>query len=87
MPSSGGPSQPRDGTLVSCIPGEFLAVSLPVGQLTKRGGVEARNTTLFGELADREEGRLMSQNNHLVITIRMPLSFIEQKGREGEEVK
>ena len=86
MPSSRGPSQPRDGTRVSCIAGEFLAVSLPVGQLTKRG-VEARNMTLFGELADQKEGRLMSQNNRLVITIWMPLSFIEQRGREGEEVK
>ena len=69
MPSSRGSSQPRDITQVSCTAGEFLAVSLPVGQLTERKGIEARNTTLFREPADREEGRLMSQNNHLVITL------------------
>ena len=87
MPSSRGSSQPRDVTQVSCVAGEFLAVSLPVGQLTERQGVEARNTTLFGEPADQEEGRLMSQNNRLVITLWMPLSVIEQRGRKGEEVK
>ena len=87
MPSSRGSSPPRDVTQVSCTAGEFLAVSLPFGQLTERQGVEARNTTLFGEPADREEVRLMSQNNHLVITLWMPLSFIEQRGREGEGVK
>ena len=32
----------------------------------KRQGVEARNMTLFGKLADQEDGRIMSQNNHLV---------------------
>ena len=36
-----------------------------MGQLTK-GGVEAKNTTLFGKLADPKDGRLMSQGNHLV---------------------
>ena len=35
------------------------------GQLTKRRGVEARKTTLFRKPADGEDGRLMSQNNHL----------------------
>ena len=39
--------------------------------------------TLFGKLADWEDGRLMSQNSHL-IGIWMPGSFIEQR---GEEVK
>jgi len=32
----------------------------------ERQGVEARNTTLLGRAADREDGRLMSQSNHLV---------------------
>jgi len=44
----------------------------------KRRGVEARNTTLFGKLPDQEDGRLMSQNNHL-IGIWMPGSFIDQR--------
>ena len=39
-------------------------------------GDEARNTTLFGELADQEDGRLISQNNHRV-GVWMPGSFIE----------
>ena len=34
--------------------------------------------TLFGKSADREGGRLMSQNNHF-IGVWMPGSFIEQK--------
>ena len=33
---------------------------------------------LFRKLADREDGRLMSQNNHLV-SFCMPGSFIEQR--------
>ena len=32
----------------------------------RRQGVEARSITLFRELADGEDGRLMSQNNHLI---------------------
>ena len=34
--------------------------------MNHRRDVEARNTTLFRKLADREIGRLMSQNNHLL---------------------
>ena len=33
---------------------------------------------LFRKLADREDGRFMSQNNHLV-SFWMPGSFIEQR--------
>ena len=36
----------------------------PVNQ--ERRGIGARNMTLFRKLVDREEGRLISQNNHLV---------------------
>ena len=43
--------------------------------------IEERNTTLFGKPDDREDGRLMSQNNHLV-GVWMPGSFIEQRGGE-----
>ena len=55
----------------------------PVNQ---RRGVEARNTSLFRKPEDREEGRLKSQNNHL-IGVWMPVSFIVQRGGGDEEVK
>ena len=48
--------------------------------------LEARNTTLFKKLADQEDGRLMSQNNHLMGAWMLG-SFIEQRGEGGEEVK
>ena len=48
-------------------------------QLTERRGVEARNFSLFGELAAQEDGRLMSQYNHFVV-VWMPGSFIEKCG-------
>ena len=51
-----------------------------------RGGVEARNTTLFGKSADQEDGRLASQNNHLV-GVWMPVSFMGQRWGGGEETK
>ena len=34
--------------------------------------------TLFGQPADREDGRLASQNNHLV-GVWMPVSFMGQR--------
>ena len=34
--------------------------------------------TLLGELADREDGKLMSQNNHLT-WVWMPCSFMDQR--------
>ena len=43
---------------------------------SKGQSVEARNMTLFRKPADQEDGRLMSQNNHLV-RVWMPDSFIE----------
>ena len=43
-------------------------------------------TTLLGNLADRKDGRLMSQYNHPV-GVRKRGSFIEQKRGGGEEVK
>ena len=48
--------------------------------------LEARNTTLFKKLADQEDGRLMSQNSHLMGAWMLG-SFIEQRGEGGEEVK
>ena len=38
----------------------------PKANESERRGVEARNMTLFGEPADQEDGKLMSQNNPLV---------------------
>jgi len=55
----------------------------PINQETS---VEARNRTLFGKLADQKDGRLISQNDHL-IGVWVPMSFIEQRGKGGEEVK
>ena len=46
--------------------------------INQRRGAEARNTTLFRKLADREYGILKSQNNHL-IGVWMPVSFIAQR--------
>ena len=43
---------------------------------SERQGVEARNMTLFEKPADQEDGRLMSQSNHLV-GLWMPGSFTE----------
>ena len=42
--------------------------------------------TLFGKLADREDGGRGSPRNHLS-RVWMPVSFTEQRGRGGEEVK
>ena len=50
-----------------------------------RQGVEARNNNLFRKPADGKDGRLVSQNSHL-IKAWLPDSFIE-KGKGGEEVK
>ena len=41
--------------------------------------------TLCRKPADKEDSRLMSQNNHL-IGVQMTGSFIEQRSGEGEEV-
>ena len=50
---------------------------------SSRLGVEARNVTLLGKLAEWEDDRLISQNNHLLWAW-MPGSFIDQR---WEEVK
>ena len=54
-----------------------LLAAWEANQSERRGG-EARNTTVFGEPADQEEGRLTSQNNHLT-GVWMPGSFIDQR--------
>ena len=45
---------------------------------SKRRGVKARNMTLFRKPADQVDGRLMSQNNHLV-GVWLPGSFMNKK--------
>ena len=40
----------------------------------------------FGKLPDQEDGRLVSQNNHLIWSW-MPVSFEEYRAGKGEEVK
>ena len=45
----------------------------------ERRVVEAENTTLFRELADREDVKLAPQNNHL-IRVWMPGSFYREMG-------
>ena len=54
---------------------------------SRRPGVEAR-MRLFGKPADQEDGRLMSQNNHL-IGVWMPSSFVDQSlgWGQGNKVK
>ena len=56
--------------------------------MNQRRGAEAKNTTLFGNLADREDGRLVSLKNHL-IWVWLPVSFIEseRERRWGSQVK
>ena len=49
-------------------------------------GVEARNTTVFGELVDRGDGRLRFQNSHSV-RVWMPGSFMGQRWGRGEKPK
>ena len=52
---------------------------------SKKRGVEGRKI-LIGEPADREDGRLVPQNNRL-IGAWMPGSFIDQRERSSEELK
>ena len=40
--------------------------------------------TLLGKLADGEDGRLTSQNNHL-IGVWMPRAYIDQRGTKEAE--
>ena len=55
----------------------YQVQALSTGPRPSRPGAEARNSTLFRELAD-QDGRLMSQSNHPV-RVWMPDSFIESE--------
>ena len=72
--------------LYYCYQIQALSACHMTGQLTERGAVEAGNEILFGKLAEWEDGRLMSQNNHLA-RVWMPVSFLGQRGGGVEEVK
>lgn len=54
--------------------------------MDRRQGAEAGKTTLFGQPADREDGRIKSQNNYF-IAVWMPVSFMAQRWGGDEEVK
>ena len=54
--------------------------------VNQRWTVEARNRTLFAELANWEDGRLMCQNNHIP-GVWMPGSFIGQRFGEVRKQK
>ena len=60
---------------------------LAARQANKSGDEVLRQgtATLFGKL-DRGDGGIMSPKNHLM-GVWMPVSFIEQRGGGGEEVK
>ena len=45
-------------------------------RLNQRRDVDVRNTSLFGKPANREDGRIMSQKDHL-IRVWMPDSFTD----------
>ena len=59
------------------------SLCLPHNRPINQRRVEARNTILFGKLADQEDGRLVTPKNHL-IGVWMPVSFID---REEEDVR
>ena len=67
-----GPSQALKEDETSAVMGRCVVKSklslLAVCQASKskRQSVEARDTTSFRESADRKDGRLLSQNNHLM---------------------
>ena len=58
-----------------------LVCSSHVGQLTERRGVKARNMTLLGKPAEQEDGRLLSQNNHLTGTLSARFFYRTEMGR------
>ena len=61
----------------SGVPLPFPSTQCTTGQIARRCGFGSRNTILFRKPADWEDGRLVSQNNHL-IRVWVPVSFIEQ---------
>jgi len=61
FPSPGDSSQPKDWTPIPCI--SCIGKQILYHWATYKA-FKARNMTLFRKLANREDGRLMSPNNH-----------------------
>lgn len=67
----------------------FIVPKFPLARQANKSAdnlLEQGITTLMGKLADWEDGKLTSQNNHLVGGW-MPRSFMDQRWGGGEEVK
>ena len=47
---------------------KFTLFSSPQANKSEILGIEAMNMTLFGKPADQEDGRLMFQNNDLILS-------------------
>ena len=47
---------------------KFTLLSSPQANKSEIIGIEAMNMTLFGKPADQEDGRLMFQNNDLILS-------------------
>ena len=47
---------------------KFTLLSSPQANKSEILGIEAMNMTLFGKPADQEDGRLMFQNNDLILS-------------------
>ena len=69
-----------------CYPGQALSARFTTGQWTRETRCWAKEEALIREPADRDDGRLAPQNNHL-LGVWMPGSFIEQRERSNEELK
>ena len=64
---------------VPIIKSKLILLATREANETERRGVEAENTTLFRELADQEDVKLVPQNNHL-IRVWMSDSFYREMG-------
>ena len=90
----------------SCVNQQLLLLSSPSSlcglhdrpmnqRLNQRQDVEIRHTSLFGKPADQEDGRVMSQKNHLIgvwmpgpfIDPEIEASRIEREGQWGSKAK
>ena len=63
-----------------------LLTARQANESKRKSVVEARKNYFILKAADREDGRLVPQNNRL-ITVWMPGSFIDQRWWGGEEAK
>ena len=98
MPSGGGSSSVLLGPRVSrdfecfcvvlVIESKLSLLATQQANKFKRRGVEARNMTLLGKLADGEDGRLMSQNKPSYWSLDASFFYRTKMGRgEGLRLK